>query len=219
MIKINREGIEPSEAEVVRFVRERTTISVPRVHAVTRTSITMDFVEGTTLHEAWNGLSDTARATISAQLRDYINQLRAIKGSYVGGFGRGPALDLRHFRFEGGPFDTEAEYNDFVLADLLPACPPVVRSMAHSQLRTDHDIVFTHGDLNAKNIMVRDGRVVAIIDWETAGFYPEYIELVKLLRGPEWRVGYYSALVLDIFPRRYDAEYIADQFISRISRR
>lgn len=216
--KINPKGIKPSESEVMRFVREHTTIPVPCVYATTRTSITMDFVEGTTLQEAWNSFSDTERATVSAQLRDYLDQLRAIKGSYIGGFGWGPAVDSRHFSFEGGPFASEAEWNDFLLADLRPTCPAAVRSIIYSQLRTDHDIVLTHGDLVAMNILVRDGRIVALLDWERAGFYPEYLELVKPLRGPDWRVGYYSAL-LDIFPCRYDAEYLADQFISQISRR
>ena len=84
-------------------------------------------------------------------------------------------------------------------------------------MRTDHDIVLTHGDLVGVKIIVRHGRIASIVDWERAGFYPEYYELIKLLRGPKWRVGYYSAL-LDIFPRRYEAEYLIDQFIGRVSR-
>ncbi|KAK4150229.1 kinase-like domain-containing protein [Chaetomidium leptoderma] len=216
--KINPQGINPSEVEVMRFLREHTTIPVPRVHASTHTSITMDFIEGITLQKAWNNLSDAERATVSAQLRDYLNQLRAIKGTCIGAFGGGPAVDSRRFSFEGGPFTTEAEWNDFLLEGLVAKCPPAIRSIVLSQLRTDHDIVLTHGDLAATNILIRDGNIVAIIDWERAGFYPEYLDLLKPLRGPDWRVGYYNAL-LDIFPRRYDAEYLVDSFIGRISRR
>ncbi len=171
-----------------------------------------------TLNKAWNRLSDAERAEISNQLRDYLNQLRAIKGSYIGGFGRTPAVDERLSSEEGGPFECEAEWNDFLLEGLIRSCPPILRSMIHSQLRTDHEIVLTHGDMHPSNIIVRDGRIVALIDWENAGFYPEYLELIKPLRGPNWQVGYYHAL-LDIFPRRYDAEYLVDQFISRLSRR
>lgn len=42
-----------------------------------------------------------------------------------------------------------------------------------------HPIVFTHGDLAPRNIMVNDGRIAAIVDWETAGWLPaswEYIQ-------------------------------------------
>ncbi|KAI0198791.1 kinase-like domain-containing protein [Astrocystis sublimbata] len=217
-IKVNARGIRRDEAAVMHFVREHTTIPVPRVYATTPTSITMDFVEGTTLQESWNDLTDEERTNVSDQLRDYLTQLRAVKGSYIGGFARGPAIDSRLFDFEGGPFETEAEWNEFLLEGLVESCPPALRSMLSTQLRTDHEIVLTHGDLHATNIMVRDGRIVALIDWENAGFYPEYLDLIKPLRGPKWRVGYYGALI-DIFPKRYDAEYIADQFLSRISSR
>lgn len=40
-------------------------------------------------------------------------------------------------------------------------------------------IIFTHGDLVPRNIMVRNGGIVSILDWEMAGFYPEYWEYVK----------------------------------------
>ncbi|KAJ9137730.1 hypothetical protein NKR23_g8981 [Pleurostoma richardsiae] len=215
--KIDPDGIKPSEAEVMRFIGEHTEIPVPRVHDATLTSITMDFVEGTTLEKTWNSLSDAERDTVSAQLRGYLDQLRAIKGSYIGGFGRNPAVVSRYFSVEGGPFASEAEWNDFLLEDIHPEHPRAFRSMVQDELRTDHDIVLTHGDLVAQNILVRDGRIVALLDWENAGFYPEYVELVKPLRGPDWRVGYYNAL-LDIFPRRYGAEYLMDQFLSSISR-
>ena len=201
----------------MRYVRENTTIPVPRVHATTAATITMDYIEGTTLEKAWNELSDDERAAISDQLRDYIGQLRSIKGTYIGGLEGGPAMDGRLLLREGGPFATEAEWNDFLLSNLMTQCPDVLKSMVHSQMRTDHDIVLTHGDLVGINIIVRDGRIAAIIDWERAGFYPEYRELIKPLRGPNWKVGYYSAL-LDIFPCRYEPEYLIDQFIGRISK-
>lgn len=37
-------------------------------------------------------------------------------------------------------------------------------------------IVFTHGDLSRLNILVQGDEVVGIVDWETAGCYPEYWE-------------------------------------------
>lgn len=51
------------------------------------------------------------------------------------------------------------------------------RQLVHS-LR-GHDIVFTHGDLHTGNIMVEDGTIVVILDWNTAGFYPAYWEWYK----------------------------------------
>ena len=52
-------------------------------------------------------------------------------------------------------------------------------------------VVLTHGDLVPGLIPVPEGRVVAIVDWETAGFYPEYWGYAKahLFPGYEhpWR--------------------------------
>jgi thiamine kinase-like enzyme len=39
-----------------------------------------------------------------------------------------------------------------------------------------YKICFTHGDASSSNILVRNGRVVALIDFEMSGFYPEYWE-------------------------------------------
>jgi thiamine kinase-like enzyme len=37
--------------------------------------------------------------------------------------------------------------------------------------------VLTHADLNMSNILVHDGKIVAIIDWELAGYYPWWVEI------------------------------------------
>ena len=39
--------------------------------------------------------------------------------------------------------------------------------------------VFTHGEVAPDNILVKDSKVVAILDWNQAGYYPEYWEYVK----------------------------------------
>ena len=33
-----------------------------------------------------------------------------------------------------------------------------------------------HGDLTPRNIIVKDGRITGIVDWERSGFFPEYAE-------------------------------------------
>ena len=50
-------------------------------------------------------------------------------------------------------------------------------------LPTDSPIVFTHGDLCPRNIIVDPSskRIVGIIDWAWAGWYPEYWEAGRML--------------------------------------
>ncbi len=45
-----------------------------------------------------------------------------------------------------------------------------------------HDIVFTHGDLWDHNIMVDQGHINGIVDWECAGWLPEYWEYTSILQ-------------------------------------
>ena len=207
-----------NEAAALRFLRENTTIPVPKVYNTTETSITMEFVEGSTLEEAWKDLSDIEIAAIGEQLRDYLTQLRSLRGPFIGSFDGGPAVDCRVFVNEGGPSRTVPEYIDFVLSDPpnWPGAAPM-HSIVRSQMRPHYDVVFTHGDLEPVNILVEESRIKAIIDWEYAGYYPEYLGYVSALRGTTWRPPYYATL-LDIFPQRYDTEYVADFLVSRITR-
>jgi Ser/Thr protein kinase RdoA (MazF antagonist) len=50
---------------------------------------------------------------------------------------------------------------------------------------------FTHGDLNSFNILVSDGKVVGLIDWEFSGWYPHYWEYTSAWFGSatktEWQ--------------------------------
>ncbi|OTA90524.1 hypothetical protein M434DRAFT_397896 [Hypoxylon sp. CO27-5] len=69
-----------------------------------------------------------------------------------------------------GPFSTEDEFNQMLRS---PHIPDVVH-------RSGHKIVFTHGDINMRNILVdKNGRLSGIVDWETAGWYPDYWEYTK----------------------------------------
>lgn len=48
---------------------------------------------------------------------------------------------------------------------------------------SSHSSVFTHNDLQRKNIMIRNDGTPFVIDWESSAFYPRYYE-------------YYSAMIV-----------------------
>ena len=209
----------PNEASALRFVKAHTTIPVPQVISSDWDRITMEYIEGQTLQQAWPVLTPDQRSAILDQLRDYIAQMRALGGDHVGRLdGQGVLLPSIMMR-SGGPFNTVTELHDWLVR-------PPKRLRAQSmywheittQLAADHPIVFTHGDLATRNILVREGRIVAILDWEFAGWYPEYWEYVFALRGLDnldWEtLGQHLPL---LFTRRYDIEYILLEFILRIS--
>ncbi|CEJ92147.1 Putative Serine/threonine protein kinase [[Torrubiella] hemipterigena] len=85
-------------------------------------------------------------------------------------------------------------------------------------LSEDHEIVFTPGDIAARNILIREGRIAAIIDWEFAGWYPAYWEYVFALRGldnVDWNT--LGTQVPSLFEEKYDQQYLAVRFILSLS--
>ena len=58
-----------------------------------------------------------------------------------------------------------------------------------------HDIVFTHADFRPDNIVVKDGHVTGIIDWEMSGWYPEHWEFVKAFYLVDWRTDWATRLI------------------------
>lgn len=76
-------------------------------------------------------------------------------------------------------------------------------------LPDDSLITFTHADLHMKNILVTTDsmpRLMAIIDWGQAGWYPEYWEYCKAsftsAHGSEWREKW-----IPVFLRSYPREH------------
>jgi hypothetical protein len=60
---------------------------------------------------------------------------------------------------------------------------------------------------------VRDGKVAAIVDWQFAGWYPEYWEYTKahfgLMNMPDWYAEFQRAVT------RYDDELAAERTLWR----
>jgi thiamine kinase-like enzyme len=75
-------------------------------------------------------------------------------------------------------------------------------------------IVFTHNDLSPRNIIVVGNRVKGLLDWEYAGWYPEYWEFVKFFERPTNCKGWkdYAGV---IFEREYPQELITFQALAR----
>lgn len=209
----------PNEALALHFIKTHTTIPVPEVISSDWDRITMKYIEGQTLQQAWPVLTPDQRSNILAQLSDYIAQMRALRGIYLGRLdGQGvvvPSIITR----SGGPFSTLTEFHDWLVKP-----PKRLQSQSMywhqitTQLGADYPIVFTHGDIASRNIIISEGRIVALLDWEYAGWYPEYWEYVFTLRGMDnidWET--LGQQLPSLFAQRYDVEYILVQFILGLS--
>jgi len=182
--------IRIEEAEAINFVSENTSVPVPKIFNSYKIGdiayIIMEYIKGKTLEELWEDLSNEERLTILSELKGYINQIRNIKGTYIGSVNKKPCIDIRRHSKEGGPFDTEAEFNEFIISRFHPRINKSLINIIRQTLRTDHKILFTHGDISPRNILIENGHIICILDWECAGFYPEYWEYIKSLHALNW---------------------------------
>ncbi len=79
---------------------------------------------------------------------------------------RGPAVDTRKSTYTSGPFDSEKEFNGFLLRNMVSSTPSLYLTAMQQKMRRDHKLAFSHGDLSLHKITVQDGVIVALLDWE-----------------------------------------------------
>ncbi|KAE8155349.1 kinase-like domain-containing protein [Aspergillus avenaceus] len=132
------------------------------------TYIFMSFVDGQPL--------DTTR--VASQLKEYIDDIRSMGDtSYIGSVDHGPVMDpILSISKVQGPFSSEKEFIETIV-EAYQYCAPRqhVKKFLHGMVGNHaHYILFTHGDLRPQNIMVKDGNVTGILDWELSGWYPEW---------------------------------------------
>lgn len=211
--------VRMSEAATMRLVREKTSIPVPRVFdagvrkdGTGHVCILMEYVEGETLDKAWESLNASQKAGIIAQLLGYLGQLRAIGGPYIG------CVDGTHCQDQFfsdckdpasyGPFHSESAFCDGLVRSLRERTQNTWVDMICRFIKAlpQHNIVLTHNDLAPRNILVRDAKVVAILDWELAGYYPEHWEYVKALFWPEWNSSWIKDGIVDKILHPYVTE-------------
>ena len=210
------------EAKTIRFIRERTSVPVPElycdyIHPDGTAVVAMEYMEGRILSELWPVLSHSDKMEITGQLREILEKMRQHRSSFIGGVDDTPAVDTRKFKLKGGPFSTEKQFNEFLRSNIIPAAPEIYHLMLQRVMKENHDIVLTHGDLNPRNIVVNDGRIVAILDWENAGWYPEYWEYVKFFNALDFSLDWHNYSD-NIFPQTYPHQFMGDQFLSQVLR-
>lgn len=182
----------PVEATMMEFVRTHTKIPIPTVHLVftrvgtttpTRvtTFIVMDCVPGSCLQQIWGTIDEPTKTSVLAQIQGYIRELRSIPADIdtpPGPIGGG-ICEGRWFSENGaGPFPTHEAlvewWNRFFYL-------PGERGYngIDDRFHADQPLVFSHGDLNPRNIIVHEG-VVWLVDWQHAGWYPWYVDPTQI---------------------------------------
>ena len=211
------QSVRMSEAETMKFVRERTTIPIPQVlDAYTdeqsgMVRIVMEFIEGDNLDAAWDKYTDAEKESVVSQLHGYMGELRQIKGSFIGSVDGFWCNDHYFDNNRGayGPFADEAAFNQGIVKALKEAQPLDWVNFTcdiFTEVMDGHEVVMTHNDFDPRNILVRGSQVVALLDWELSGYYPEYWEYCKAMRRPDWETGWVRDRALDRILKPYRKE-------------
>ena len=106
----------------------------------------------------------------------------------------------------------EQSFNDFVM-DIPKSCPKAIREVLRARLLCNHRVVLTHGDLSPRNIMLQDNKITGLLDWEVAGWFPEYWEYITFFQRPCQHNDWYD-YASDIFSQPYTEDLINYQGIS-----
>ncbi|KAJ3970572.1 kinase-like domain-containing protein [Lentinula raphanica] len=174
------------EAQTMAFVRAHTSIPVPRPYEILLDSdgrhyLVMEYIDSSELTWVWSSLSEDQQQDIIDQIGKWWSELRQIPspGTAICALDGGPTLDNNARDFGPCPsFEFFAAYYGYPV--LRGKCDSSTEAVLEELLAKEHHIVFTHCDLAPRNILVKDGRIVAIIDWECAGWFPEYWEAIQI---------------------------------------
>ncbi|OAQ65097.1 protein kinase-like protein [Pochonia chlamydosporia 170] len=163
--RLSKERLQ-NEAACLRFISRATSIPVPRVFADFEDAgayyLITEFIDGVSMSE----LSEEDKVPVRKELEKYLHILHNLKSNVV-----------------GGP------------SGLVVAPRPVMENTDQDlwvlQPSETDEFVFCHNDLSEYNIIVdpKELTIRAIIDWEYAGYYPEFFEAPIYTRhGPNAQV-------------------------------
>lgn len=150
--RLGKERLQ-NEAESLRFIRRVSNIPVPTLYGSFEIDgayfLIMEYVDGTGMSQ----LPEDQKKVVRAELSQHLAVLREIKSDRIGG--------------PSGIVIPPYRVMDCTDNDSWPR-----------HLSEREDYVFCHNDLSQQNVIVDPEtlKIKAIIDWEYAGFFPQYFE-------------------------------------------
>lgn len=221
------------EGWTMLYLKKMTSIPVPTVYAILtnkekrRDIILMEYIPHESLEKTWPTLQEAEKEDTAKQLAAYLTELRALPSigffgcSLPAEFGNLDRMPLPDFLFTGqdtestatfdGPFDTIEQLTkglsgalggntgiDLDRRKLYQRLMPMI-------IKAESRPVFTHGDIQLRNIIrKKDGQVV-MIDWGLCGWYPEWWEYCYALYAADFRTNWPAFIpkFLSEFPNEF----------------
>ncbi|PLB54596.1 hypothetical protein P170DRAFT_452329 [Aspergillus steynii IBT 23096] len=153
------------------------TFEVPSEH----TLILMRRIPGEPLSKVWSKLSTDEKERIAKQTAEYLQQLHNLQSDKIQSLGGRPAFSNFLFKNKDSkPSQGLLASGSNLWADmergLKETIPEAARVRRQHCMPSAMPYTFTHGDLTNVNIMVENGSLTGILDWEMSGYFPVYEE-------------------------------------------
>lgn len=141
--------------------------------------LVQEFQEGTPAADAWAGMDQAARLDFAADLGRLVGRVHACAGPWFGDplgaerhpDGRADLHALVDARLAGAPEDFTRAGRTALSAALHRAVEAIVPDMVPA---------LTHGDLWLPNLLLRDGRIACLLDFEHARYSDRFLDFGKL---------------------------------------
>ncbi|CEJ62042.1 Putative Phosphotransferase family protein [Penicillium brasilianum] len=189
-------------------------------------SILMTRVPGQELRQVYETLSNEEQMSVLQELKVCVEVMRG--WSNPGNGNRiysllGTAIrSVRVPNHYAGPFKCEEEFNDYLIQPSWPggfaseAAYKDALDLAKGMRKLSHHVVFTHGDLKPHNILVNRGRITGFLDWQSAGWYPDYWDFTTALTFTREDFWWYS-FVVDLGGGSYLAELECERALTSLT--
>lgn len=163
------------EGNALLFIEKHLRIGAPRLYAMYRdepsgyTYLIMEYIPGVNLESVWPHLSDESKSSVTMQLKDMFDQMRALEPpkDFIGGIDGGTLRDAPFSMVDAdprvnGPFKSSEEAGlalalatqNYMENTGRPEWLPPFFTQHLSVALKDHEAKFTHGDIHMRNIMV-----------------------------------------------------------------
>ncbi|KAL2846607.1 kinase-like domain-containing protein [Aspergillus pseudoustus] len=183
-----------NETKTLHFLANYPDIPAPKVlhewvDSNNRYFVLQERIHGQTLEEAWPLLSEFQKVAIADQVVGVRNQLRSVTSTSIQCVDQSPCYPGLLFSDDKphGPFHSDLELWDAITRSLhdppKKAVPQRVLENLRRRLPSCEPYVLTHCDLNLGNIIVKNGSLVGVLDWEFAAYYPIWYEYVSASWG------------------------------------
>lgn len=219
------------EARSLQFVNAHPSIPSPQFYRVVLKSngglcLFMEYITAPELEKIWENLNPSQRSIVLEQLRVIIRAMRHLPNpmdDLIQACDESPILD-DPFVIE--PFKgTVAAFHDMqgvtyirenLRSKFSKAVCSSIDTCAERAMAKSYQIKFTHGDLAPRNILINPKtlKIAALVDWEHAGWWPEYWEYTRTYFCNQGWAEWWQLFQEAIVECHYEDELIMEQSLS-----